>query len=475
MATGNKGPAKPPAAKPPAKPKGPNYNQPLYQPSQTLSGKPLLTAAQQIANLQIQPTVQGLQGQRAQNVRNISGEQRTDFNYYMQLAQAAKDSVAQSQQTGANLQGQLSQNASNLQGQLQNLGQSYQGGALGRMGALGLSGDSLGQLAAQNQQAQGYAAQNSAAAENFGAQTAANNLTQANTLRGATGLAGTEQIGALARGGEITNQGIQDKINQTLAQRGPLTATALGQLRTQERNYNIAQQTLANSTLNTSSEIQARTQAAKTAAQRANTAAGQLTLNQALAKYNTDPNFIGSPAWTRAQQEKGSSFANDPNAVGSAAWYRVQQAGKAGGAGGTKGLPASSNNVMNTRINNIVSAIQAWNQGGMKGKDTDPKSKTYGQVITKVPHPTEAQMRQQLGNVYAGPLIDAAFELMANNGTLTGGTARNLRNMGVRNTTYNGRPVRVGAGGTGRGVNQGGGGTGSGGTGAAPGGAGGLF
>jgi hypothetical protein len=469
---GNKG-GKPLASKPPAKPKGPNYNAPLYQPTQTLSGKPLAQAAAAIANTQIQPVVSGLRSQIGQNTRNVTGEQRTDFGYFMQLAQAAKDAVAQSTQTNAGLQGTLATNASNLQGQLQNIGQSYQGGALGRMGALGLSGDSLGQLAAQNQQAQGYAAQNATAASNYGAETGANAVQQANALRGATGLAGTEQIGALGRAGAITNQGIQDKISQELAQRGPLTATALGQLRTQERNYDIARQTLANTTLNTGSEIAARKAAAQTqaknaatAAKNATTSAGQLTEKQLLDAYNTNPSYKGSPAWQRVQSETGKTWSNDPNAVGSLAWYRVQQnlnaQARARGGGGVKPMTHSENNQWFRGLGQVEALARSMQQP----LNAVAAKKLGLQQGTRL---SQDQIMSYLqgGNNPAGrsfdPIqVDAAWQLIRF-GTITPQTAQAMNAMGLRGGTYQGAPIGVKPSGVGRGINRTGAGVGSGG------------
>lgn len=423
-------------------PKGNPYNNPLYQPTLPLSGKPLAQAAGALADAQTRPAINQYQNTIRQNNQNTAGETRTDFGYYMQLAQSAKDAVAQSQSTNANLQTTLQGIGANTQSQLAGIGQAAQGGALGRLGALGLSGDSLGQLQAQTAAGQGSAAQLSQNAQNYGAITGANNLSEANSLRGATGLAGTEQIGALTRANAITNRGLRDQINQQISQRGTDYATALGQLRQQEQNFGIAAAGV--NYKNDALAQQARDQAArnKIALQQANTSAKQAATSAASAKqrgqqdaFNSNPLAVGSPAWQRVQSLQGSQFANNPNAVGSAAWARVQTANarnNKNGNGGAKPLTTEANDAANTHLGNIVEAIAQWQQDGMKDKK--------GNVT--IPHPTNSQMQQRLGLQYDPNLVQAAFELKGW-GYITKATAALLNREGIRSLSYKNGPVKV--------------------------------
>jgi hypothetical protein len=214
---------------------------PLYNPSATLSGASLQNAANQVANQQTQGPISALAQQIAQNNKQASGAQDQTFGYYMQLAKAAQAAVGQQAAGSGALNAQQQQLASNTQTQLGQLGQQAQGGTLGRMNAQGLGGDSIAQLGAATAQQQQTGALNAQNYQSAALNQGASGTAQAVNNAGAYALGGQEKIGAIGRAGQLANVPLNSKIATLQASQGTLAATALGQLRTQERNYQIAQ------------------------------------------------------------------------------------------------------------------------------------------------------------------------------------------------------------------------------------------
>jgi hypothetical protein len=392
--------------------KGPNYNSPLYQPGQLLSGKALGNAAKSIANQQVNPVIQSLAAQRAQNNANNAGEQRTDFNYYMQLAQAAKDAVSQAQNVGTGLQSTLAGNAAQAQTQLGQLGQLSTGGALARMNALGLDAGQTAALGAETGRQQGIGTLNAQTAQNFGAQQSANITGQAIANRGAGALAGTQAIGALSRAGTIANQPINQKIADTQAQRGTLTTTALGQLRSQERNYQVAQEGLGVKTASlnaTAKQNQARNQL--TASGQRITAANDQQRNS-IAQQNDLANQLDK---TAALNEKTH------NDAATQANRAAALAARSAAAGKPKALTTQQQNVQYGEIDRIQALISHAQSVGHAG--TSIRSALQGGTYARgVP-------------AYVKPLVDAAYELKGW-GFITPATATALHAMGMRGGRY---------------------------------------
>lgn len=407
----SKGPAKGSA-------KGPNYNSGLYQPGQILSGKALGTAATQIANSQINPVVKSLTQQRATNNTNNQNEQRTDFNYYMQLAQAAKDSVTQAQNIGTGLQGTLAGNAAQAQSQLGQLGQASTGGALARMNALGLDAGQTAALGAETARQQGIGTLNAQTAANFGAQQSANIAGQANTDRGATGLAGTQAIGALSRAGVLANLPINQQIAAEQDKRGALTSTALGQLRSQERNYQIAQEGLGVKTASLNATVQNNNAKNKIAQQNATTAQQRNAIDQ---QNNAQRNAITSQndlqnQLLRAAQIRTTAQNDQANQALKQAALNVKQSA----AGKPKALTTNQQNL----LYGDISRIQALIAG--------PQKDAQGNVLN------EAEVRSHLQSglnpskrAYPAVLVEAAYE-MKGWGHLLPKTAAALNAMGLR-------------------------------------------
>lgn len=214
----------------------------LYDPSQTLTGRPLNTAANAIADAQTKGPLSQLAAQIARNNQQGSAAQAKTFSYYMQLAQAARDSVGQQQQLATGLNSQLQGIGQNTQTQLSQYGQQATGGALGRMAGLGLDAGQTQALQAETARQQGIGALNAGAFQSAGAVQGANYTNNAASNLGTFALRGQERIGDIGRASALANAPLSDKQAALIASRGSLKATALGQLRAAERNYQIAQE-----------------------------------------------------------------------------------------------------------------------------------------------------------------------------------------------------------------------------------------
>jgi hypothetical protein len=227
---------------PKAPPAAAGYNSPLYNPSQTLAGKQLNDAAQGIADAQTKGPLAALGQQIAQNNRQGAAAESQTMGYYKQLAQQAQDSLNKTQAIGSGLNSQLTQMGVRQAGAINGFGQQAQQGAVGQMAAQGLDGGAQAQLAAETARQQQLGAQN---AGNFGAAglvQGANYSQNAAQELGTNALRGQERLGNIAQATRLSNTPLSQKQASLIASRGALKATALGQLRTQERNYQVAQE-----------------------------------------------------------------------------------------------------------------------------------------------------------------------------------------------------------------------------------------
>lgn len=401
------------------------YGGPLYDPSQDLVGKDLATSAKQIAGLQVNAPIADQRTQINQNNKTGATQQHLDFGYYMKLAGMAKDAVGQQQQEGSALQGQLAGINSGAQSQIAALGAQAQGGTLGRLDALGLDGGQTGQLAAQTAQQQGVGLLNGQTAANFGALQSAGNIGQTTALRGATSLKGVEQIGSVARATALANLPLNQKIADLQASRGQLTATALGQLRQNERNYQISEQGLtntANATAATTAQNKAKNAlalsgqqlTAKLAQNRidAEKRGQDLTHSAALNQQDiTDAKNVQDHAdRAAALAEKTGNDAVRAAYQEAALRAKVKAAG-----GGVKLISGASQARLNGQITQAEGFIQ-----------TAQRERAHPTPGAK---PVPADLRAALGAKFGYPkeILDAAYELLGW-GAVTPRTATALRN-----------------------------------------------
>ncbi len=418
-------PAPKPAPKPPAPaPGGIPSNSPLLQPSQQLSGQPLLQSAQQLASAQTQGPLTQLAKQIAQNQAQGAAAQKQTFGYYMTLAKQAQDSLNQEKMIGAGLNSQLSQIGQETGNAIGGFGQQAQSGALGRMAGMGLdAGQSQAlwnETARQNQ----IGALNAGAFRSAGANQGANYQGAAASNLGTFALRGQERLGDIGRATQLANVPLSTKQATLMANQGALTSTALGQLRDRERSFMVAQQGLGVKAASITA-ANARN-AANNATSRANNAATNATSasNNALTNQTSAQNNAANNA-TRVAIGRGMQNLHGGGSGG-------------GGGGGAKPLSTFDNNKVLGMLNRLENAITTMQRQGIQTKQPNG-------TITTNKSPTEAQIRQALSTVDStgGVLTQAAYELNGW-GKLTPATAAQLHQMGVRGGSFRGAPIQVG-------------------------------
>lgn len=441
---GGGGPAKQPGGSKPSGQFGLGANNPLLNPSQPLSGQSLYQAAQGLAQAQTQPAIKALTDQIAQNQQQTTGAENLTGGYFQQLGQQAQQGLAAQQGISNTLNDQLKQLASDQSSQLQGLGQQ-DAAMLAKYSPQSDSSNSLLQpglsaLTSELARQQGLQAQQQGAARAFGLNQGANYQGLAASNLGSFASRGEEDLNQIAQAGQIKNQPLTSKIAQLQGTYGATLASDLGKLRQQEITNQIArsglgikQATLNNTIANdqatqkiNAGKLGVDQQNANTNATKANTQANQQA-------FNNNPNAVGSPAWERVQNSNAKNFANNPTAIGSAAWGRVQSANKASGKTARQLTPLE-NNRGGTYLNEIRTAIETWNQQGMKNSKG---------VVTEA-HPTPQQERQVLGGKYDANLVEATFELMGY-GSIDQNTANNLAAEGynIKAWSWNNQPIKV--------------------------------
>lgn len=401
------------------------YASPLYNPSATLAGRNLSNAAWAIANQQVNGPIKDLAGQIATNNANSAQGQKTDFGYYQQLAAAAQQQVANAKASGATLQSQLVNSAGQTQSALAAAGQQAQGGAVGRMAALGLDGGASASLGAQTGAAQQQAALDSQTSQNLGAEQSANNVGYAAGVGANVSLAGTENIGNLARANALANIPISQKEADLRASRGTLAATALGQLRTQERNYQIAQGTLGfkNATL-------ATTQAQNTARNNL-TARGQnitaandkaTQLNRAAAISQSNVNNLRTTNTSAANNAANNST-------------RTLIAGMTANARAHKVATGPQANAIFAHVDYVTGEIQNLINHGFSPKDAYHVIQNGGRVQTGTNASGHATYRTYFPNKLGTQVLNAAYNVRSGAPGLTPGDLAWFASLGIKNPT----------------------------------------
>lgn len=416
-------PAAAPSVKGPAKGAakskgGGQFSGPLYNPSQTLTGKALDTAAGQIADAQTKGPITELAKQIATNNASNAQGQKTDFGYYMQLAQDAKNSVAQEQQIGAGLNSTLAGIGNQTQAQLGQIGQQQQGGAVGRMSALGLGGDASASLSAAQAQQQGVAAQNSQTFRDQGATQGANYGSTGAQIGAAVPLAGTSAISQLAKQGQLANEPLNSKIAAEDASRGALKATALGQLRTAERNYQIAQE-----------GIGVKTQALQT------TAAQDQAKN--LLTERGQNITQGDNAARLAQQNLDSLRTTNTSAANNQANNSTRvllQQMKNSAAKGKRATGAAANAVF-SHIDYVTGEIQNLVNNGLSPVAAYHLLQNGGRVQTGTSSTGKPTYRTYYPNRLGTQVLNAAYNVRSGGSGLTSGDEAWLASLGIINPT----------------------------------------
>ena len=349
----------------PARPKAPAVHRaaparpnPLFDPSQILSGRSLQDAATSLTNLQINPQVSALAQQIAAN--NRQGQAATDRvgGFYNQFGQQAQQEVGQQRSIADATNSTLAGIASDAQQRIGAAGQAQQQQMQG-LASTGLDGGSLARLSSEIAAQQGNAAQQGQAYRSFGAAQGGNwqGLTAGEQGVGAS--RATDALQQLSNAFAQANAAPEQKIADLQASRGDLQAKNIGALRDSERNYGISTATLG---LNTQ----------KLAESTANDAANRQLSAQ---KFNIDT-AMKDRQFQLDTQKYGLTVARDnyqrAHGLGP---YKPSAAGT-----GTKGLTTAQMNNAFGQIDQARSAINAIRQ--------------------QAPQITTQQVRQALTNGY---------------------------------------------------------------------------
>ena len=310
---------------------------PTYSPA-------IQAAAHALANAQTTGPITQDQTQIAANDAQNKAALAQTGGYFNQLGQQAQQGVTQTQGIGSALNAQLAQIGQQTQAQLAALGPQAQQQLLQYAPqsdqSNSLAAPAMASLASEIARQQGLAAQNQGAFQNYGATQGANYSSAAASNLGTFGLKGQETLGNIAQAGQVKDQPLNTGIAGLRATQGADYATAL---------RTLSQQDVANALAGGALNVKAATATAtaknnaartKIAGQQANTARSRANTANLLAKYNSNPNAVGSPAWSRRQAANAKNAAADPNLVGSPAWARAhpnQSHNTAGRA--TGGLP----------------------------------------------------------------------------------------------------------------------------------------
>lgn len=396
------------------------YSSPLYNPSQTLTGKPLAQAAGQIADAQTQAPLSELASQMARNNRQGTAAQGRTFSYYMQLAQDAKDSLGQEQAINSSLSSQLAGISQGTGQQIAQYGQQATSGALGRLGALGLDGGQLGQLQAETAREQGVGALQAGTFQAAGANQGANYAANAASSLGTNALRGQERLADMAQGTALENAPLADKQASLIASRGALTATALGQLRSQERNYQIAQEGLGvkQSAINSENTRSANTISGENAR----------SANSIAAANQRSANAIAAEGARSAATIAGEASRNN-------AAIAARHSAAIIAAGGKTALSTHEQNALYNEIDRLPNLIKSMRAAVVTPTQSAALAKE-GVTAAVGSRLSGQQIRTALNSQYPSPqYVTAGYELLGY-GHITPQTAAYLHSAGLRGSHY---------------------------------------
>lgn len=415
-------------------------NNPLLNPNAPLSGNALLQAAQGLAKAQVQPAINQLLGEIAQNNTQSQNALNATGGYFSQLGQQAQQGLTAAQGIQSGLNTQLQGLTGQEDQQLQGIGSNAMSDLAKYTGGVG-AGVGAGGLASEIARQQGLAAQNEGSIRALGAAQGANASSLAASNLGTFGLKGQEALSNIAQAGEVKNEPLTSKLATENATYGADLATALGKLRQQEitnqisdAGLGIKQQTANAATQNANTNTYKAQTSATQGEQKIGQAQqkigqGQQKLNQTAANqsFQNNPAAVGSKAWTNVQNAGGKQWSDNPNAVGSPAWARVQTANARAGNGTAKPLSTLENNHFWGTIGQIEQLIKNGQAAGQQGK-------IAGYL----------QSGQNPSKKAFDPFMINVAEQLLGYGAINQSTAATLHNQyGVRGGTYNNAPIKV--------------------------------
>lgn len=208
---------------------------PLYDPSQILTGRPLATAVHDIADLQVRPQVDAINRSITDTKTQGSALAQRVAGYYGGLAAQEQTGVDAQHGIRESLNQDLAGIASTAKGQIDQANQTERSRAQADAAQRGQGNDGGVQqrLAEEMAARQSGAAQSAQAFESAGAQQGAGAETLANAMRSSGILQGGELQGQLANrtAGQVND--LTGKRADAEASRGPLEAKTLQDLRQQ--------------------------------------------------------------------------------------------------------------------------------------------------------------------------------------------------------------------------------------------------
>jgi len=334
-----------------------NWANPIFDPSQQLSGAPLAKFVHAITNATYDPLIKGYRTQLQQAQAHAQAVHDQTQQAYQNLAQYAEDAAKNTEAAygtlASGMQGVGQQTQSALDAFLQRA-ENPAGQAVGTSPP-----GAVDQLAQNIAAAKANAAQTAQADQAYAQTVGALETARAGQTPGILASAATQKLGDLANAGLLAEQPIQTNLTNAQQKKAEAFSANLMSARQAERNYAIAAGTLGY-----------KQQAAATAA--------------GTAAFNQNPNAPGSPAYGRVQGAKNAAetrqqaaWNNNPNNVGSAAWSRVQEAnnaqtrlaiskGKAAGSAGKPAPIATQNAILKSitqtqgRFRQLANQLQAW-------------------------------------------------------------------------------------------------------------------
>ena len=420
------------------------YNTALYQPSQSLSGKPLAQYAQAVTNLKYNPTIDQLSSQIQQNTNQGAAAQDKTAGYFNQLGQYATDSANRVNAIGQGLNTQLADIGSGTQAALDKFGQAAATPALQTLADQGLGGGAPQQLANALAAQKLTIGQNAALDQAYGAKIGSNASTLAAQNLGTFALRGQERLGQIAAATRLAQKPLETQLGTTRANKAAAYVTNLQAARQQQVSNTVTQEGLTNKALATTSA--ANTAAANRAAANQRTAATIAGQNQRT-QAGIDARAIQGGLDRKSRQDIAASNNSTRTAIAS---------GKQSAAAGKPASPAAQRTIMNSitsvqgRLRWLIKTIGAWTGATPATTQTqawhalrdgrifapyqapvyDPKTKKPAQNSDGSPKTVQKWRWQTIPPVGDIGLLNAAYNTVIPGGGLSPGDVSYLHNMG---------------------------------------------
>ena len=392
-----------------------NFNNPLYQPSATLSGRPLYRAGQALAESEYGPTIHEDRGTMRENARQGAAAEKLTAGYFNQLGRFTHQSMRAERGISQQLSGQLAGIGGQTAGQLGQIGQQALQGVSqytpqSAPGDNSLAASGLQALAGQLAQQKSLSAQNTTGFRSAGALQGANYRQLAASNLGTFALGGQQELGNIAASTRLANEPLTQQIAALLAKRGALAAADTAKLRQAEITNNLTRQGLG---------LKSKALQVTAAYDQGRLALSKLDAQIRQNEYAA-ANRLG---WARLSEQKRNDLATK-------AYHQAEinaRLAASHGSGAVKPLTTNENDTQLTLLGTAVATIRSLRKAG----------KPMGQIVSAL----------EGGNVKHVPRINSAIAQaaaeLAESGAITPQTLQALHNLGMHNVTWNGQPIKV--------------------------------